>query len=115
MADFKNPQNRWTDRIVLSTNGKEKIILGNIETNLRQFSLEPGTKGVTRKFRIKWKLWKLWGSWKSWNLWELWELWRNWCFYKKISFGIHPIIDDTYIRIETWFSSRETVGALPSV
>ncbi|OXV10046.1 hypothetical protein Egran_02191 [Elaphomyces granulatus] len=94
MTDYKSPQDKWTDRIVLSTRGEGYIVLGDVETNLQSHSLDPGVDGVTTKFRINWKSWKLW---------------HNWHRYKKIPYKIRPVIhNDEGIRIETWFSDNET-------
>jgi hypothetical protein len=91
MTDYKNPQGKWTDRVVLSTKEKGYIVLGDVETNLQSHLLEPGVDGVTTKFRINWKSWKLWNR------------------YKKIPYKIRPVIhNDEGIRIETWFSDNET-------
>lgn len=90
MTDYKTPQDKWTDRIVLLTKGKDYTVLGDVETDLQSYSLKKGEDGVTRKFVLKWK--------------------RNpISFYKKISYKILPVIlNDECIRIQTWFSNNVT-------
>ena len=90
MTDYKNSQDKWTDRIVLSTREGYEI-LGEVETNLQLYSLEPGVDGITTEFGINWKSWKFWSR------------------YKKIPYKSRAVIHkDECRRIETWFSNHET-------
>jgi hypothetical protein len=84
IMDSRNPQGKWTDRIVSSTDGKQWRVLSDVETNLPPFSLESGVDGDTRESEIQWKTSQ-----------------RNWNSYKKIHYEIRPIISNTSIIIET--------------